>query len=252
MSERLSRLFLPWFAAAVALALGSGVPAQERLAPVREPDPGPLAKYETDLQRVFTEAFGEDVALRAIVRPSFNVEYAVGIRRGGDGYEIFSLTPSVQIWSFQARAMMRSGEMGVIVMDAAADGDPVSGIPRDGSGQAIARLDAQLPDDPAQVSLTRCSVAIDAEVATVLADAWQRMLEAVRPDDEPALGLDGTTYQFSMEVEGRRLRGQAWSPEPATASGRLTAIAESMRDYCAARREDTLRRFLESARNLSR
>ncbi|MET1111565.1 MAG: hypothetical protein ABWX67_08590 [Allosphingosinicella sp.] len=56
--------------------------ASPRLAP-EQAAPAELAGYAADLRRTFREAFDPDVTLRALVRPSFETEYAVGLRRGG-------------------------------------------------------------------------------------------------------------------------------------------------------------------------
>ena len=238
---------------AIAAALAVGSAAQPRLVAPEEPNGAIPAAYQRDVRQVFAEAHGADVVLRAIVLPGFGVEFAVGLRRRGAGYEIFSLTPSEQIWAFQRLAMLRSGEMGATVLEGGGEGeDMLSGELRDISGEEIARLEALLPEDPTELPLARCAVAVDSRTAAALVGAWQTMLEAMRPGDELEVGADGTSYLFSMEIGVRSLSGEAWSPERRSRPGRLARIAEAMRDHCGDRREETLREIVALARQLGR
>lgn len=230
--------------------IAPGADAQPRLVTPAELRSETMISYHADLRSVFTEAFDESVTLRALVLPSFSVEFVVGVRGRGDDHEIFVLTPTTQIWAFQSLAMVRSGEVAVFTFDEATEDNPLAGELQDGSQEEIARLEAELPDHPNQVPLTRCAIPISADAALTLAGAWRRMLDAVRSRDEMEVGLDGTTYSFSMGSGGRQLRGETWSPEPRTPAGRLARIAEAMRDYCLERREDALRSLLAAAREL--
>jgi hypothetical protein len=146
---------------AVAPAAGErllkSMAGHSRLAPV-ETLPGPLAAYEADLRRVFREAFGPDVRLRALVRPSFETEYVVGLRREGAGYEIFAPRPSrQQVWFYQLVKLYRSGRAGVMHVDIT---DSKS-VPRDDTGDEIAKLEKDLPPDPADLPMARCAAPVD-------------------------------------------------------------------------------------------
>ncbi|MEA3009950.1 MAG: hypothetical protein QOJ91_1642, partial [Sphingomonadales bacterium] len=143
----------------VALVAG-GAPARpgltrasSRLAP-EQATPAELAGYAADLRRTFREAFGSDVILRAIVRPSFETEYAVGLRRLEDGYQIFALRPERQVWSYQMIRLYQSGRAGVMTFDGAGSDDPdklfgdPDSKPRDATAETTAELEKGLPADP--------------------------------------------------------------------------------------------------------
>ncbi|HTU10604.1 MAG TPA: hypothetical protein VMG08_06850 [Allosphingosinicella sp.] len=213
--------------------------AQDRLMPVRQPDDPLLAAYRADISRAFAEAFEPDVALRAVLLPSFQVEQVVGIRRRGDGYEIFALRPSLQLWTYQSLARLRSGRGGVMTLEGEL-GDPDAEL-RDGTQDEIRRLEAGLPEDPRDVPLTRCAVPLEAAIVSRLRAVWRGMLDEVRPGERLDGGADGTSYEFSMEAAGLALRGETWSPRRGTRLARLVGLAEAMRDYCDTRRPERLR-----------
>ncbi len=261
------------------LTLWLAVPAaaQDRRTPVEEPGTL-LAGHEARLRLVLKEAYGPDVALRAIVRPSFQAEYAVGLRRGAAGFEIFALQPSRQVWTYEAIRLMKSGRMGSMTVEGLLDDSPRAPeeskagsakaaaeaprskrrqrIPdrsgpadaiedladaleeapagpdfRDTTGEEIARMAEGLPENPADLPVARCAVAVDDALAARLVVAWRGMLEGVGPDPWGA-GLDGTSYSFAMTVDGRTLEGETWSPRPKTRPARLAELAATLRDYC--------------------
>ncbi len=233
---------------AVAACLSAGATAQERLAPVRAPYDSISTNYEADVRRVLGDAFGPGVRLRAIVRPSFQVEYAVGLRQVGRRYEIFSLQPARSVWEYQLIAMYRSGQAGVSLVE---DLDDPDAEIRDGTEDEIRRLQVGLPANPADLPLSRCAVAVDGRVAAALLIAWRRMLEEVPPPDEAIeVGADGVTYQFSMELAGRALSGTTWSPRRGTRPARLARLAEAMREHCETQQAGRLRELTRLARQL--
>ncbi len=256
------------------LAAFAAVPlmAQQRLTPV-EPPPDLLANYGARLRIVLGEAYSPDVKLRAVVRPSFHVEFAVGLRGRSGGYEIFALRPSRRVWGYEAIDLMKSGRMGSLRVEGLLD-DPPMGAPepgkagkpkrarpgpkpdkagadrledmidvvgeppddptfRDTTGEEIARLQRDLPENPADLPVARCSVPVDGATAAALIRAWERMLAETGPDPRGP-GLDGTDYAFAMEAEGRTLEGETWSPRPKGRPGRLAALAATMRSQCEA------------------
>lgn len=232
---------------AVAACLSAGATAQERLAPVRAPNDSISTNYEADVRRVLGDAFGPGVRLRAIVQPSFQVEYAVGLRQNGGRYEIFSLQPSRSVWEYQQLAMYRAGQAGVSLVENL--GDPDAEI-RDGTADEIRRLQDGLPADPRDLPLSRCAVAVDGATAAALQAAWRRMLEEVRPGEALESGADGTSYKFSMELGGRALGGEAWSPRDRTRPAKLARLAEAMREHCETQQAGRLRELTRLARQL--
>ena len=79
---------------AAAPATASERPRAEQLVAPDKNEGGPLGGYEANIGLVLKEAFAPDVTFRAIVYPSFDSEYAVGIRRRNAAYELFALRPS--------------------------------------------------------------------------------------------------------------------------------------------------------------
>lgn len=236
---------IPVFAAAACLA--TSAIAQQRLAPVREPYDAISAGYQADIKRAFREAFAPGVRLRAIVTPSFQLEYVVGLRQQDDRNEIFMLRPaSRQIWDYATIARLRSGHGGVLTGNLL---DPNAEL-RDVTQDEIKRLEEGLPADPGDLPLTRCAVAIDPALATVLQAVWRRMLDEVRPGERLEGGADGTAYRFSMELDGRSRSGETWSPERGTRMARLVRIAEAMREYCETRQAARLQELSRLTRQL--
>jgi hypothetical protein len=186
------------------------------------PRTDPLAKYRATVHSVLKEAFAPEVAARAIVYPSFSVEYAVGLRRGPGGWEIFALHPTTHsVWTYTALELMRQGRMGSMTMDG-----------RDRTGEEMAELRKGLPANPADLPLSRCSVPLGADAADAVAAAWRTMLEEVKADPAGEPGLDGTDFHFSMESGGRTLAGRTWSPRSRSRPAKLTALAAAMQEIC--------------------
>lgn len=251
----------------LAALLASGAAAQPRsmaqhprLAPVR-PQTGVLGAYEAQMKRVFREAFDARVRLLAIVQRSFDTEYAVGLRQDGARYEIFALRPSRQVWAYQAIKLYRSGRAGVMILDdpkrdkgrkGGRGAELIDSGPelRDGTDDEVARLEKDLPADPADLPLARCAVPVDDAAAAGVTAAWRSMLEAVRPDEDLMPGIDGTSYLFSMEADGRALAGETWTPRPGTRPAKLASLAEAMREYCETRAAGHLEEIAKLAREL--
>jgi hypothetical protein len=157
--------------------------------------------------------------------------------------------------------MYKSGRAGVFVLDGGKPdgkgggsddllGDPKA-KPRDDTPAEIARLEEGLPADPVDLPLERCSASVDDRLAESLTGAWRLMLEAVRPDETLMPGLDGTTYIFSMESDGRALAGETWTPREGTRPARLARLAEAMREYCERPATGRLTEISELAHSLS-
>jgi hypothetical protein len=111
----------------------SALPAQDRLVAETETD-GPLGHYQATLRQVLDEAYAPEVRLRAVVQPSWALEYAVGIRRSPNGHEVFMVEPSRQVWTYTSIELLRSGRAGVMTLDGG-----------DATGEEIARLERICP-----------------------------------------------------------------------------------------------------------
>jgi len=76
---------------------------------------------------------------------------------------------------------------------------------------------------------------VDAKLADTIAQGWLTMLWNVRYQPTDEIGADGTTFHFSGFCRGvGQLSGQTWSPDPATPTGRLVALAEAIKAYSLA------------------
>jgi hypothetical protein len=226
-------------AALAVLCIGS-VPAStpgDRLEPEQ---PSHADDYEQNLRIVLRDAYATDVRLRAIVRPSFEPEYAVGLRRIGGRDELFSLVPARMVWHYSLIKIMKGGQIRVL--------GPGGG---DRLAQDIRRLKKGLPKRPADLPIERCAVEVDATFAAALTAAWRSMLMQVEPRESDEFGVDGTSYHFSVDVEGRTLAGQVWEPEPETRAGKLAAAADAIRSYCRTRDPESARRILALAAGLA-
>ncbi|HEX5418750.1 MAG TPA: hypothetical protein VFY39_02005 [Gammaproteobacteria bacterium] len=144
--------------------------------------------YHDQVDYVLRDAFAPDVALRAIVYPSLFPEYAVGVKKDGDAYRIFSRSASKKMWlntviqSMKRRQITASGPDGT-----------------DDTQEQIEELEKSLPGDPEDVSAAdRCEVALGVPLATRLAAVWKTMLLGTGARTSPNRGLDGETYHFAM------------------------------------------------------
>lgn len=214
MTSRLNR----WLLLLVSLAFPAV--AQDRPEPVAQSLNSILSGYDTNVHTVFREAYAPDVEVRAVVRPSFQPEYAVGLRRGAHGHEVFLIRPSSQIWGYTSAEMMEQGHVVVVSEN------------RVETAQETERTRRSLPPSVSDMPIARCSVAVDEETAAALIRAWRRMLEP--PGLGPReFGFDGVTYRFSMEIGGRQLEGEVWDGSPSQLS--QPQLADAMADYCTTR-----------------
>jgi hypothetical protein len=126
-------------------------------------------------------------------------------------------------------------------------GDPTF---RDVTGEKIAQMREGLPENPADLPVTRCAVPVDESVAATLMRGWRKMLADVGPDSWEA-GLDGTSYTFAMVEDGRTLEGETWTPRRGSRPARLAALAETMLEHCQAPEPARLARIETLARKLA-
>lgn len=59
--------------------------------------------YYKDVQRILWQGWRDDVVLRMIVRPPFDKEYIVSVRRVGRQYRCFVIDPTSHIWSEEVK-----------------------------------------------------------------------------------------------------------------------------------------------------
>jgi hypothetical protein len=198
-----------------------------------------LASYQTTVREALAAAFLPNVRVRVIGEPSFQPEFAVGIRERGGRYWIFALQPRQQLWGYSVLEMANRGEIQWLNRERGAP-DPMK------------ELRDSLPPTPRDVKIDRCEAPIDADLAGEVIQSWARMLDGVRPERSSGFGVDGETYDFSMERDGRTLTGSTWSPDPATPPGLLVLMVAEMRNYCRMNDAARLKGLRESSSALSR
>lgn len=242
MENRLSKYEMISRLAFAALALVAAQPAaaQQRLFPEEQRD-GVLADYESNVRLVLGDSFRPGVVLRAIVYPSFQPEYAVGLRSApGGGKEIFAVRPELQIWGFSLVELMEAGAVYAMAPDGT-----------DSTEEQLARLRDGLPADPRALGVVRCSVPADERLAGAVTAAWRRMLEGVRPRDRRPAGLDGVRYSFAMDSGGRTLAGMVWEPRRGSRAEALAQLASAIRARCENPAAMSADRVLALARSLA-
>jgi hypothetical protein len=210
------------FALTLWLSLAPTRPPGDHLIPdcgvLAEPD-----RYLLTVHHVFEAAFQDDVPLRAIAVPSFEREYAIGVRESKEGAELFLLLPSSQIWDTEILQEFEEGKIKSTVKGriVTLEQDP-----------AYQRVKKTAPSDYRKIRVEREARPLPKDVADRLKALWDEMLLNVRHPAELEHGQDGETYYFSAWLRGRgQLSGHAWSPEPASKTGRLVALVGALKDY---------------------
>ncbi len=180
-----------------------------------------LAPYHEMVITVLRDAFADDVRARVIGSPSFTPEYALGIRERAGAYSIFHMQSNAQLWSYENLRMLRELPAGYAPGHESEIAD------------AIAEYESELPVDYHQVeTVARCEAAISPELGERLLGLWEAMLLETHYGETPSLGPDGTDYHFSMTSHGRLLAGKVWDPVPASKTGAMVSITETMRNLC--------------------
>jgi hypothetical protein len=206
----------------VALAGAAG--AQDHLTPdtsaFADPD-----RYLLKIRHIFAPAFEGDIKVRALVLPSFEKEYLVGLQVGDAGAQVFVLEASSSIWDTELLEMYKSGEIGLATT---LDGKEIP-LEQD---EEYKSLKKRTPADYRLIKAVRRAQPIPKDVADGVEALWEAMLLNVRHSKNPHDGLDGTTYHFSAWIEGRGdLSGHVWTPEPESKTGQLAGLARAMADF---------------------
>jgi hypothetical protein len=180
-----------------------------------------LIEYEQMVLHALREADEREVLVRAFVFPSFRPEYAIGIRKNEESHTIFKVSPKVQLWGYESLEMMKNEQVTVLE-----DGSFV----RDVDG--IKALEEAYPENYLDVPLVRCDAEVESDLANDIVALWEQMLFETRYEKSNSLGMDGTTYHFSMQVGFQTLAGKTWSPNNETRAGKLVALTHAMSAYC--------------------
>jgi hypothetical protein len=216
-----------FLSALLALSLfGRGI-AQEHL----EPEVGVLSyvdAYRLKVSEVFAPVLTNQVVCKVVILESFEPEKIVGLRRAEHGLEAFSLTPSSTIWDIEAIHLYESGRIETWDTNL-----HKLTLEENKSYQALKK---STPADYRSITVATKSVPIDEALGNRIAIVWESMLMAVRYPEKPSLGLDGTTYHFSIWISGRGvLNGKVWSPAPKTKTAALVDLVDALTEYATGR-----------------
>ncbi|MEM8936860.1 MAG: hypothetical protein AAGC77_10675 [Pseudomonadota bacterium] len=187
-----------------------------------------------------SDAFENTVVARVIVRPSFEPEYAIGLSLVDGQYGLLHLEPEAQYYKYTILDEYRSSQPDQRFDP---DGKDHTGI--------IQSLESELPTNPADVVIDLCDRSIPDGFGAKVYQLWSEMLFRTRypdfrgsPEDARIaminIGLDGTTYDFSMYYRYYPIAGTIWTPRPESNTGQFVAIAELMKDACHAEDNDAI------------
>ena len=214
------------FSALAAFCVAPPAIAQDHLEPEnsvyasRAYQDDAMIGYEIDLVRKFGELFEGTVA-RAIIHPSFETEYGIGVTYGKDNPRIIGLRTEYQLWGYSLLREYDSGKR------------PPSDRYAKKKEEAMRALRASLPPRIEDVKLSRCEMPLDAADRALLSDLWRAMLFAVRYSPSSRPGIDGETYHFSGDFDFQFVAGKVWSPTSESRTGRLTQIADLLYQGCS-------------------
>jgi hypothetical protein len=194
------------------------------------PDAGGLGvepgTYGQKAREVFARAFEAGVTSRAIVFPSFEVEYAVGLRKTKKGVEVFVLRAASSIWEVEYREMHEKGRLVVV------DEDDKS-VPLD-QNEEYQELKKRTPSDHRKIGVDQRARPIPADLAAHIDAVWHVMLRNARQHRHTGVDCDGVTYHFSaLAPNGQHLSGHVWSPDEDSKTGRLVALTETLADFAS-------------------
>lgn len=192
------------FIALLAISTPAALAGQHR--PTTENGDEIAARHLARLRAVFREAQAPEVLFSAIVYSSGHPEHAVGLRRSGDAYEVFGLYSPHTIWDYAQVDMLRSGTVRVMTLRRGGRFD-------DRSEEEADLIAATLPPDPLDVQLSRCSIALGAELANSLGARWQGLFLQLRPvEPSGSPGFIGT-YLTRTGNEEREFYNSQWVDE---------------------------------------
>lgn len=197
-----------------------------------------LGGYEGLVTGFLHAAFDDDVALRALVYPSFQPEYVVGIRNAPAGPVVFRMAPERSLWGYPSMQMIDSGAV-------------VQLTPEGGERKPddlLEDMKRAYPADAMDLPMSRCERPIDDALAGRIRAVWEAMIVGARPNPRGDFGLDGTTYSFSMPLAGgAQAEAHTWSPPGGTRSGAMVGISVWMGRYCQADAPEKIRSELKTA-----
>ncbi|CAM3999482.1 hypothetical protein [Ectopseudomonas alcaliphila] len=179
-------------------------------------------------RKIINKLFLTDGKLgRFISRPSFGVESCVSV---------YEYSPETEEIDGASRNTQNNGKKFFITVTRAADS----------IWHSMPQSNREEKDK--QVEVIRTDREISLHLAVAIQRAWGRMLQQTKYPAKASLGLDGTTYQFSVWVKGLGdLNGETWTPDKGLPA-EMVAIGNELAEFAenkAANEERLLRRLKE-------
>ena len=127
-----------------------------------------LSGYHRDIVKKFSELYGWGVTFRAIILPSFETEYALGISSADENPKVVGGRAETQLYSYWwIKAHENQGKK--------------YGA-RDKTAEAIAKLRSSILPTIDDVALTRCEISITDGDRSLYADLWRKELKETIED----------------------------------------------------------------------
>jgi len=225
--RKLIGLFM--IALSAIIVTGRSVRAEEHLQPEGSVLGGSAVSpyYDIMVADAFRDAYAPGVKLRAIIEPSFAPEEAVYLVQDGSQYQLATLKPAIQFWSYESLDMMKRGEVLKIEGN-----DFEHGVEPD---KEIEELQKALPKDFHDVKISRCTAPVETGLAKRIIAAWHAVLLETRfaqSGDKQVVVSDGVQIHFADSAEYPPLSGWTdWASENSKPY-LLWELALAMQDYC--------------------
>ena len=226
------------------LFLGGAAAAQDHLEPEDSVYQGRafqddmLIGYDIDVVRKFEEFFAGGFGVRAIILPSFETEYGVGVTYDKDDPILVGLRADAKLWYYS------------ILREYDSQTRPKNGRYEEKKKEDMRELRASLPPRIEDVKLKRCEMPLSAESHAILTNLWRTMLYGVRYPPTHRFGLDGISYHYSGAFDRQTLAGQTWSPKKGTRLDRFTRMTEQLYAACSANDAAALSDAISIARSI--
>ena len=192
-------------------------------------------EYNQMVLNYLREANDRDVLARVFVYPSFEPEYAIGIKKKEESYTIFKISPTLELWGYETISMLKE-DLNIAVEDK----DIIM------AKEAIKEYEETYPKNYLDVPIKRCDVKIQESLANDIVSLWEQMLLETRYEKSQLFILDGVSYHFSMNIGTQILAGQTASPDKETKPGKLVALTDAMASFCKKKTKTKLRALKRS------
>jgi hypothetical protein len=187
--------------------------SNRHLVPEREPSD---TQYDAMVRRVLARSFLPEVSIRMLCLPSFETEWATGLRNTDNGTVAFFERAKDSVWSTRHFELERSGQIRAY----------------DSNGRELSMAERYPKGGPRleTIAVEYLEVHVDRETTDLLREVWSSALADTRIPDpgDGDLGLDGVSYYFSKGPQ--TALGRAWSPEKDSAMAALVAVSNRLAD----------------------